>query len=231
MTIFERLFVWLGGAIFVGALLFAVWWYSVWLATAAPFAGAGAIAADTVLFSLFALHHSLFARDAVKRAMARVIPERLLRSVYVWIASVLLALVFVLWQPIGGEVYDDGGSLAIGHLIAQLAGIVLIALSVRAIDPLELAGIRQPGERRPAGAGLQISGPYRLVRHPLYLGWTLAVFGVAHMTGDRLAFSIVSTLYLAIAVPWEERSLIDTFGDDYVRYQRLVPWRMIPFIY
>ena len=78
---------------------------------------------------------------------------------------------------------------------------------------------------------MQIEGPYRLVRHPLYLGWMLAVFGAAHMTGDRLAFGAISSVYLLIAVPWEERSLMQSFGDDYARYTQQVRWRVIPFVY
>jgi protein-S-isoprenylcysteine O-methyltransferase Ste14 len=99
--------------------------------------------------------------------------------------------------------------------------------SVRAIDALELAGIRSQSE----AAGLQVVGPYRLVRHPLYLGWILVVFGAALMTGDRLTFAAITTLYLVMAIPWEERSLRTAFGSDYDRYMRLVRWRMIPFIY
>jgi len=103
----------------------------------------------------------------------------------------------------------------------------IVAESVRAIDALELAGIRRQSEK----AGLQIAGPYRLVRHPLYLGWALVVFGAATMTGDRLGFAAMTTLYLVLAIPWEERSLRTQFGSDYDRYIRLVRWRMIPFIY
>jgi len=76
-----------------------------------------------------------------------------------------------------------------------------------------------------------VNGPYRWVRHPLYLGWVLMVFGTSHMTRDRLTFAVVTTLYLVLAIPFEERSLRRSFGDDYVRYMRDVRWRMIPFIY
>ncbi len=69
------------------------------------------------------------------------------------------------------------------------------------------------------------------MRHPLYLGWTLVVFGAAAMTGDRLGFAAITTLYLMLAIPWEERSLRAAFGSDYERYIRQVRWRMIPFIY
>jgi protein-S-isoprenylcysteine O-methyltransferase Ste14 len=99
---------------------------------------------------------------------------------------------------------------------------------VAEIDPLELAGIRMPDDRTET---LQIAGPYRIVRHPLYLGWMLCAFGTNHLTGDRLAFAVMTSLYLVIAIPWEERSLVESYGGEYIRYQRQVRWRVIPFIY
>src|SRR5947207_145229 len=88
------------------------------------------------------------------------------------------------------------------------------------------------GRSEPRGGGpLVTSGPYQLVRHPLYLGWALAVFGTPHMTGDRLAFAVLSTAYLALAVPFEERSLARDFPAEYERYRRAVRWRIVPFIY
>jgi len=230
MTKFERVFVWAGGAIFVLSLAACAYAYgAVW---ATPAAGSrpgvpGAIAADIVLFAIFALHHSLFARDAIKDRVARVVPPRVIRSFYVWIASALLLLVVALWQPVGGDLYAVTGWRRIGHAAIQLAGIWLIARSVAQIDPLELAGIR-PEVRREA---LQIAGPYRLVRHPLYLGWILIVFGAAHMTGDRFAFASISTAYLLMAIPWEERSLRRAFGAAYAEYERIVRWRVLPFVY
>jgi protein-S-isoprenylcysteine O-methyltransferase Ste14 len=116
--------------------------------------------------------------------------------------------------------------------LAQESGLklpfpVMIAASVGAIDPLELAGIRS----RSLSSGISARGPYRLVRHPLYLGWMLAVFGPATMTFDRLVFAGLTTIYLIVAVPWEERSLERAFGSEYERYKARVRWRIIPFIY
>jgi protein-S-isoprenylcysteine O-methyltransferase Ste14 len=76
-----------------------------------------------------------------------------------------------------------------------------------------------------------VIGPYHLVRHPIYLGWALMTFGAPTMTGTRLAFAVISTAYLALAVPFEERSLVEAFGDEYLEYQRRVRWRMIPGLY
>jgi protein-S-isoprenylcysteine O-methyltransferase Ste14 len=226
MTRWERAFVWIGGVIFVTALAVCAGWYLFVLGHAAPPAGWRAVAFDTALFSIFALHHSVFAREPVKRKLA-AIPPHLRRSVYVWIASLLLMIVCLAWQTIGGDLYDAAGARGLAHAVVQLTGVWLIGWSVARIDPLELAGIR-------ASTGissLQIEGPYRLVRHPLYLGWIVAVFGTGHLTGDRLAFAAISSIYLLVAVTWEEQSLMQSFGEDYARYAQQVRWRVIPFVY
>jgi protein-S-isoprenylcysteine O-methyltransferase Ste14 len=227
----EPVFVWLGGAVFVTSLALTGWAYALWFGQPAPAAGWRPVVFNVALLTVFALHHSIFARPWMKRKLARVFPERLLRSAYVWVASLLLIAVCLAWKPIGGDLYEAPRAwIGVVHAMAQLTGVWLIARSVRAIDALELAGIRPA---RPASAGdtLQISGPYRLVRHPLYLGWILIVFGAAHLTGDRAAFAAITTMYLLVAIPWEERSLEHTFGAEYARYKKRVPWRVVPYLY
>jgi len=230
MTRFERSFVWIGGAVFVLALALCAYCYLFgWASPAAEgsWSPVGAITMDTVLFAVFALHHSLFARQSVKGHLASVLPNRLLRSFYVWSASLLLLAVLALWRRVAGDLYHVTGWRAVAHAGVQLAGVWLIARSVARIDALELAGIKpSSGEE-----ALQVAGPYQWVRHPLYLGWLLALFGAAHMTADRLAFAAITTGYLLLAVPWEERSLLRLFGEPYARYQRRVRWRVVPFIY
>jgi len=176
---------------------------------------------------VFALHHSLFARDVVKQRMAHAIAETLLRSVYVWFASVLLILVCAAWQPIGGDLYHHAGALAALHGLLQLSGALIIVQTVRLIDPLDLAGIR----RHARAESLQIVGPYRWVRHPIYSGWLLLTFGAAHMTGDRLFFAGISTFYLLLAMPFEERSLVTSFGQEYEAYRGQVRYRLVPYVY
>ena len=78
---------------------------------------------------------------------------------------------------------------------------------------------------------LQTGGVYGLVRHPLYFGWVLIVFGAAHMTGDRLTFAVLTTAYLVMAMPWEERSLEREFGASYRRYKEKVRWKILPYLY
>jgi protein-S-isoprenylcysteine O-methyltransferase Ste14 len=220
-------FVWLGGVLFVISLAWTTWWYVGVLGASTGALSWNAIPFDAALLATFALHHSVFARERVKAQMERVVGPALVRAVYVWTASVLLIGVGVLWVPVGGDLYRATGVGAGLHVAVQLAGVWLIVQSVRGIDALELAGIRHEA----AGGRLQRRGPYALVRHPLYFGWVLAVFGAANMTGDRLAFAALTTVYLLVAMPFEERSLRRTFGDDYARYAQAVRWRLIPFIY
>jgi protein-S-isoprenylcysteine O-methyltransferase Ste14 len=235
----SRLFVWLGGALFVTSLGLTTWWYLIVLAVPGRDLldmwrgrhlfdrGPASLVFDLAIFSAFALHHSVFAREPVKAALAHLCPKPLLRSVYVWTASLLLAAVVVLWSAIGGDLYRVTGWRAALFGVVQLAGVAIIARAVATIDPLELAGIRNQIRNEV----LQVTGPYRWVRHPLYLGWVLAAFGAPHMTGDRLAFAAITTIYLMLAVPWEERSLLKSFGDDYRRYQERVRWRIVPYVY
>lgn len=236
----ERTYVWAGGASFVLSLTLCAYSYLVLWSSGEPAlpqvlhrwqqpsAGpVGAAAIDGLLFALFAAHHSLFAREPVKQRLARAIPERLLRPTYVLTSSLLLSAVCLLWQPIGGDLYREAGWRVAAHASIQLFGVWLIWRSVGAIDALELAGIR----RRSSSDRLQMAGPYRVVRHPLYSGWLLVVFGAAHMTGDRLAFAAFTAAYLLVAIPWEERALAETFGADYQAYERRVRWRLVPYVY
>ena len=230
MPKFERFFVWTGGALFVGALAYTIAWFGVTLSRSLPFAGWGPVAADLLLFSVFALHHSLLARTPMKAALARLVPDRLIRSVYVWVASILLLLVCLLWQPVGGE-FDVSARLRWPLTFLQLVGIWIIARAVRLIDGLQLAGIRSSPAVLGSNEALQLGGPYRIVRHPIYLGWMLVVFASSRMTGGRLAFAAISSLYLLLAMPWEERSLEAAFGEQYRRYKGQVRWRLLPYVY
>jgi hypothetical protein len=121
-----------------------------------------AIAADAALFTVFALHHSP-SRDAVKRLTARVVPDALVRSLYVWLASLLLVAVCAVWRPVGGDIYTHAGALAIVHAVPA-AGVAIIVQTVRLIDP-------RTGRHSAASdtEALQIVGPYRWARHRFML--------------------------------------------------------------
>lgn len=194
------------------------------------------VAINAALFTMFALHHSVMARSAARARLRQRVPAWLERTLYTWLSSVLFILVCAWWQPVPGLAYRLSWPWSLAGYATQLAGVILTAWGARAIDVLELAGVRPflaawrnvpPRPHVP----LKTGGLYALVRHPLYLAWVLMVFGAPAMTGTRAAFACVSTLYLIVAIPLEERGLIETFGQEYRRYQQRVRWRMIPGLY
>jgi len=227
---------WTGAAAFLASLLVFLYLYGITYGRASDAGPAGrGVVIDILLFSLFALHHSLLARASLKRRVESVVPTSLERSTYTWTASALFVIVCVSWQPVDGLLYSLPGAWRAAGYAAQVAGLAMIVAGASAIDVLDLAGVRQVLDARSgkisAHMPLKTDGAYRLVRHPLYFGWTVFVFAAPNMTGTRAVFAIVSTLYLAVAVPFEERSLVDVFGESYQRYQRATRWRMLPGIW
>jgi protein-S-isoprenylcysteine O-methyltransferase Ste14 len=180
-----------------------------------------------LLFTSFALHHTLLARTGAKHVVRSLVGEHLERSAYVWIASLLYLAAWGLWRGLPGTLYRHEGGWAVVHWAIVGLGFAITFASARLIDPLDLAGVRQ-ATRSSRSTALEIVGPYRLVRHPIYLGWLLIVFGAPEMNWTRLEFAVVSSAYLFLAVSFEERGLVDTFGDAYRDYQRRVRWRIVP---
>jgi len=183
-----------------------------------------------LLFTSFALHHSLLARTGAKQAVRSLVGEHLERSVYVWIASLLYMAAWGLWRDLPGTPYRHSGVWAVVHWAIVGLGFAITFASARLIDPLDLAGVRQ-ATRSHRSTGLEVVGPYRLVRHPIYLGWLLIVFGAPEMSWTRIEFAVVSSAYLFLAVPFEERGLVETFGDAYRAYQARVRWRIVPWVW
>jgi protein-S-isoprenylcysteine O-methyltransferase Ste14 len=234
-----RAFAWSGAAVFVLALGVFLFSYLLRFATIEPGPPrAIPIAIDVVLFSIFALHHSVFARERVRDWVTRHVPPGLERSFYVWVASVLLIGVVRWWQPVGGVAWSvDGWAWWALHAL-QLWGVWLTIRSAAIIDVFDLAGVRQsvaagpPARPRPAApTEFKTTGPYGWVRHPIYSGWFLLVFGVGTMTGTRLVFAVISCLYVLIAIPLEERSLLATTAGAYNRYVNQVKWKLLPGVY
>lgn len=235
-TALESAFAWAGGVIFAASLAFFLYAYLVRFGRPGQ-AGPTVLpaAVNVALFSAFALHHSLLARTRAKALVRTRLPPVLERAVYTWTASVLFLGVCWLWRPLPGTVYQLTGIWWWAGVAAQAAGVLLTHRGSAAIDMLDLAGIRQVLIARRGSARdhvpLETRGVYGWVRHPLYLGWALLVFGAPHMTATRLLFAAVSTGYLALAIPWEERSLVEVFGAEYEAYRRKVRWRMVPGVY
>jgi protein-S-isoprenylcysteine O-methyltransferase Ste14 len=236
-------YAWGAGTVFVASLGYFLYFYFVRLGRAA---GAGgpvwpAVAVDTALVTLFAAHHSVMARSGAKHWLIRHLPAPLERATFVWVASLLLVLVCAAWRDLPGELYRVGGAWAWAFRLVQLAGLAAVAGAARALHVFDLAGIRQVrAARRPGpapaaadtpGERLEAGGAYRLVRHPVYLGWNLLLFAEPAMTVDRLLFATLALVYLVVAIPLEERSLGAEFGAAYAAYRAKVRWRMIPGVY
>lgn len=196
-----------------------------------PASGGGIAASFTwnvALFTIFALHHSVFARERVRAAIASALPQPLERSLYVWIASIMFIAVCALWRPVPGVAWRVDGPLVWGLRAVQAAGVWLTLRSAVVLDIRDLAGLRAAG-----GGAIEFrtSGPYGWVRHPIYTGWFLMVFAASPMTMTRLAFAVVSCAYLIVAIPFEERSMLNAAAGAYERYRKQVPWRLVPRIY
>jgi hypothetical protein len=228
-------FAWCGAALFAFSLGFFLYSYLIRFGRDARGSPLQAIVIDLLLFSLFALHHSALARAGLKARMQALVTPALERSCYTWTSSLLFLAVCAGWQAVPGELYHLRGAAAFCAYGVQGLGVILTARASARLDVLDLAGVRQllrdpsadPREHVP----LESTGVFDFVRHPLYFAWFLFVFSTPHMTTTRLVFAVISCAYLALAIPLEERSLIDVFGDDYRAYQQRVRWRMVPGIY
>lgn len=223
---------WSGAFAFAASLALFLYAYVVRFDAAAPRPDVWRpVFADIMLFSVFALHHSLFARTALKAWVCRVAPPLLERSLYTWIASLMFAAVCWWWMAVPGDVYHIEGAWRWLGWGVQAVGLVLTVLGARALDVLDLAGVRAVLDGRTTHMPLSTSGVFAIVRHPLYLGWALFTFGAPDMTATRALFAVVSTAYLALAIPWEERALVRTFGGEYEAYRKNTRWRMLPGVY
>ncbi len=225
-----------GGLVFAASLAYGIVTYLTTFAAVpgpwVPATGIRAVVFDVLLFSVFALHHSLFAWAPLKQVVQQTVSSSLERSVYVWCASVLFAAMLWLWWPAPGTAWEIRGPLAAPFFVLQIAGVVLTMAASKRLGLMDLAGVAQvDNERHPRPRMLMQTGLYALVRHPIYLAWVLMVWPAPVMTGSRLVFAAVSTAYLVLAVPIEERRLVREFGPAYGAYQRQVRWRMVPFLY
>jgi len=193
-----------------------------------------ALLIDLGLLGLFAIQHSVMARPAFKRWFTRAIPESAERSTYVLFSSLALIALFFWWQPLGGSVWEitDPVGRAIAYTLYGF-GWGLVLVSTFLINHFDLFGLRQVWLQLRGKPYTHLKfgtpGPYKLVRHPLYVGWFFAFWATPVMTVTHLLFAVMTTAYILIAIQLEERDLIDALGDDYRRYRERVPM-VIPFL-
>lgn len=188
-----------------------------------------AVSIDVALILLFGLQHSIMARPGFKDAWTRIVPRELERSAYVLIASAVLALLMWRWRPIPTPLLwhaDTGWSIALGWSIMG-GGVAVLLWATFLIDHFELLGLRQGWLAllgRPQRAPDFVTPYlYKVVRHPQYLGWLLIFWGTPTMTGGHLLFAAAMSVYILVAMRFEERDLVRHIGPTYERYRRQVP--------
>ena len=182
---------------------------------------------DLGLLSLFAIQHSGMARPAFKRWLTRFVPQPAERSTYVLASSVCLVLIMWFWAPLGGVVWNATTPLAQWTLTGlYFASWALLLYVTFLINHFDLFGLRQVGYellgREVPAQRFVTPTLYKIVRHPLYVGW-LGIFWFAPtMTVTHLLFAVVTSLYILVAIRFEERDLAQVH-PEYAQYRRKVP--------
>jgi protein-S-isoprenylcysteine O-methyltransferase Ste14 len=185
------------------------------------------------LLTLFAAQHSLMARRWFKDWWTQFVPKPVERSTYVLFSSLALILLFWQWRPLGGVVWSVENPFGIYAIYALFAfGWGLVLVSTFLINHFDLFGLRQVWLylRGTSYKALPFGTPalYRIVRHPLYVGWFFAFWMTPVMTGAHLLFAVATTAYILLAIQFEERDLVREHGEKYESYRRTVPM-LVPF--
>lgn len=187
-----------------------------------------ALAIDVGLLTLFALQHSGMARKGFKRWWTRIVPAPIERSTYVLASSLVLALLFWQWRPLGPMLWEVSNPYArLGLYALAVLGWLLLFASTFVISHFDLFGLRQvwlhARRRAHPETPFVVRAFYRVVRHPLYLGFLIAFWATPAMSLGHLLFAAMTTAYILVAIQLEERDLVADFGDDYRNYRRQVP--------
>jgi len=227
--------------IFFGTFLYAVGFVgdlvvpkSIDSATTASFNQALII--NIILLSIFAVQHSVMARPAFKRWWTEFIPPAIERSTYVLFSSLALILIYWLWQSMNGVVWDITNPIANALLWALfLVGWLIVLFSTFLINHFDLFGLRQVYlyMRGKEYTHIDFKMPllYKIVRHPIMLGFIIAFWATPYMSTSHFLFALVTTAYILIAVQLEEHDLIKIYGDEYQQYRQSVsmilplPWK------
>lgn len=191
-----------------------------------------AVPLDVALIALFGLQHSVMARPGFKAMWTQIVPKPLERSIYVLAASMMLILLFAFWRPIDGMLWQVDSPIGQYLLWGLFAcGWLIVLLSTFMISHFELFGLTQAflnfRNRQAEAPRFRVPLFYKLVRHPLYAGFFLAFWATPVMSYGHLLLAVGMSIYMLVAIPIEERDLVDVFGKDYEDYRgrvgRLTP--------
>lgn len=194
---------------------------------------AAAVIVDLILMALFAIQHSIMARPGFKRCWTRLVPWPVERSTYVLFASLILLLLYWQWRPIPGVVWNVSAPFwSVLFWISYGAGWAIVFVSTFMIGHFELLGLTQVhrtfrGEELPSSQ-FREPGFYKLVRHPIMLGFIIAFWATPHMSLGHALFAAVTTAYIVVAIQFEESDLMTSLGDAYGEYRARIP-ALIPF--
>jgi protein-S-isoprenylcysteine O-methyltransferase Ste14 len=192
-----------------------------------------AIIVDVALAALFALQHSVMARPAFKWWWTRFVPRPVERSTYVLFSSLALLLLYWLWLPLPQTLWNVSSPVVRLPVLALYGvGWLIVLLSSYLIDHGDLFGIRQVYDfwraRDSTEPAFKTPALYRLVRHPMMVGFLLAFWATPHMTVGHLLFSLAMTGYIFAGIHFEERDLLAYYGETYQRYRQRVHM-LLPF--
>lgn len=187
----------------------------------------GALIIDTLLLGVFAIQHSGMARQGFKETWTKIIPQAIERSTYVLCSCLALVLLFWQWQPLGFKLWDLSGSI-FEPILWCLSGLgwLIIFLSTFMINHFDLFGLQQvffhlTNKEFPTPK-FKVAGFYKYVRHPLYLGFIIAVWATPVMTLTHFFFASGILGYILVGVFLEEKDLIALYGDKYREYKEKV---------
>jgi protein-S-isoprenylcysteine O-methyltransferase Ste14 len=179
---------------------------------------------NVLLMSAFAIQHSVMARPAFKRWWTQIVPKQIERSTYVLLASTLLLLMYWQWRPLPDVVWDTTGTaVALVLLGLFYVGWVIVLLSTFMINHFDLFGLRQVAlyfQRQPyKPVSFVTRGLYKVIRHPIMLGFIIAFWATPLMSVGHLLFAAVTTTYILVAIQLEEHDLLEADRTNYQRYR------------